>query len=79
MSIADVVMTDTARHEALKILAEIEHAEGLLEMSQLAGVAEGFIRGLACGLAITPHDLEALERVFDGAVNRRMGALRRGE
>ncbi|KQQ56076.1 hypothetical protein ASF84_12320 [Pseudomonas sp. Leaf127] len=79
MSMADVVMTDTARNEALKILAEIEQAEGLLEMSQLAGVAEGFTRGLACGLAITPEDLQRLEDVFDTAINRRMGAIRRGE
>lgn len=79
MSLVDVVMTDVARNEAITILTEIEKAEGLLEMSQLAGVAEGFIRGLACGLAITPGDLEVLESVFDEAVSRRMAAIRRGE
>ncbi|GAB7529016.1 hypothetical protein PS3A_14250 [Pseudomonas sp. 3A(2025)] len=79
MSLADVVMTDPVRNEATTILAEIEKAEGLLEMSQLAGVAEGFTRGLACGVAITAKDLDALERMFDAAVSRRMWAIRRGE
>lgn len=76
MSLPDLLIPDAVKTEAIQILADIERADGVLEMSQLAGVAEGFTRALTCSQALPQAELDTLERVFNSAVSRRMGVLR---
>ncbi|WNW10203.1 hypothetical protein RRX38_03240 [Pseudomonas sp. DTU_2021_1001937_2_SI_NGA_ILE_001] len=76
MPLTHLSIPETIKTEAVQILADLENANGLLEMSQLAGVAEGFTRALGCVKALPQAELDTLERVFTSAVSRRMAALR---
>ncbi|BAP45319.1 hypothetical protein NJC40_17085 [Pseudomonas sp. 21LCFQ02] len=76
MSLPDLLIPDAVKTEAIQILADIERADGVLEMSRLAGVAEGFTLGLACSQGLAQAELDTLERVFSSSVSRRMAVLR---
>jgi hypothetical protein len=77
MTLDKVVMPDVVRKEVTKILTDIERADGVIELTHLGGIAEGFARGMACIAAMRAADIDALEIAFSQAFDRRMAELRR--
>jgi hypothetical protein len=72
MTLDKVVMPDVIRKEVNKILTDIEGADGVIELTHLGGIAEGFARGLTCVGAMRPADIDSLEIAFSQAFDRRM-------
>jgi hypothetical protein len=77
MTLDKVVMPDVVRKEVNKILADIERADGVIELTHLGGIAEGFARGMTCIAAMRLADIDALEIAFSQAFDRRMAELHR--
>lgn len=77
MTLDKVVMPDVVRKEVNKILTSIERADGVIELTHLGGIAEGFARGLTCVGAMRSADIDALEIAFSQAFDRRMAELSR--
>lgn len=76
MTLDKVVMPDVVRKEVNKILTDIERADGVIELTHLGGIAEGFARGLTSVGAMRSSDIDALEIAFSQAFDRRMTELR---
>lgn len=72
MALEEIDIPEIIKKEAAEMIRRIDLAEGLLELSTLAGVAEGFIIGLNCLKALQPSDADALETLFSQAVARKM-------
>lgn len=77
MTLDKVAMPDVIRKEVNKILTDIERADGVIDLTHLGGIAEGFARGLTCVGAMRAADIDALEIAFSQAFDRRMAELRR--
>ncbi|WP_434681390.1 hypothetical protein J3P77_09740 [Pseudomonas sp. R1-18] len=77
MTLDKVVMPDMVRKEVNRILSDIELADGVIELTHLGGIAEGFARGLTCVGAMRAADIDAMEIAFSQAFDRRMAELRR--
>ena len=76
MTLDQITMPDAVRSEVNGILIEIADAEGVLELSRLGGITEGFSLGLGCSGAMDAAAVDALERIFTQAIGRRMADLR---
>lgn len=77
MTLDKIVMPEVVRKEVTKILTDIERADGVIELTHLGGIAEGFARGIACIAAMRAADIDTLEIAFSQAFDRRMAELRR--
>ncbi len=77
MTLDNVVMPDVVRKEVNKILTDIKRADGVIELTHLGGIAEGFARGLTCVGAMRAADIDALEIAFSKTFDRRMTELRK--
>lgn len=76
MTLDQITMPDAVRSQVSSILIEIAEAEGVLELSRLGGISEGFCMGLGCCGAMAAADVDALEMLFTQAIGRRMADLR---
>jgi hypothetical protein len=76
MTLDQITMPDAVRSQVNSILVEIADAEGVLELSRLGGITEGFSMGLGCSGAMAVSEVDALEMIFTQAIGRRMADLR---
>lgn len=76
MTLDQINMPDAVRSQVNSILIEIADAEGVLELSRLGGITEGFSMGLGCSGAMEVTEVDALEMILTQAIGRRMADLR---
>lgn len=72
MTLEELDVAQTVKKEAADLVRRISVAEGLLELSTLAGMTEGFIIALNCLKVLQPSQTDALERIFSQAIDRKM-------
>lgn len=77
MTLDQISIPDPLREQVQNILSEIGEADGVLELTRLGGIAEGFSLALGCSNALPGVGLDALEHLFNRAIGNRMAELRR--
>jgi hypothetical protein len=77
MTLDQIAIPDALRLQVQSILRDIGEADGVLELTRLGGIAEGFSLALSCSGALPAVGLDALEHLFNRAIGNRMADLRR--
>ena len=72
MTLEEMNIPAVIKKEAADLIRRIELAEGLLELSTVGGMTEGFMIGVTCLKALRPGDADALEIMFSQAIDRKM-------
>jgi hypothetical protein len=72
MTLDEMNIQAAVKTEAKDLLRRIEQANGLLEFATVGGVIEGFLIGISCANAATAVDVDALDVIFMGALDRQM-------
>jgi hypothetical protein len=72
MTLEEMNIPAVIKKEAADLIRRIELAEGLLELSTVGGMTEGFMIGVTCLKALRPADADALEVMFSQAIDRKM-------
>jgi hypothetical protein len=72
MTLEEMNIPPSIKKEAADLIRRIELAEGLLELSTVGGMTEGFMIGVTCLKALRPADADALEILFSQAIDRKM-------
>jgi hypothetical protein len=72
MTLEEMNIPAVIKKEAADLIRRIELADGLLELSTVGGMTEGFMIGVTCLKALRPADADALEIMFSQAIDRKM-------
>lgn len=72
MTLEEMNIPAVIKTEAADLIRRIELAEGLLELSTVGGMTEGFMIGVTCLKALRPADADALEIMFSQAIDQKM-------
>jgi hypothetical protein len=72
MTLEEMNIPASIKMEAADLIRRIDLADGLLELSTVGGMTEGFMIGMTCLKALRPLDADALEIMFSQALDRKM-------
>ncbi|SHM62765.1 hypothetical protein SAMN05216593_1027 [Pseudomonas asturiensis] len=77
MKLEEMDIAPEIKAQAAELVRRVEQSDGLLELATAGGVTEGFLIGLGFLGTLRPRDIDALDNLFNQAMERKMAEARK--